>query len=111
MASDTTRAVTRKRLVNDPDRRMDNVVLDASLVGFPESDFPKLDRTNLDYWIDTLRQGEAQVRRLRKRLEALRDGGERVCGRNGCSRNIFGRSDALYCSTDCRVAAHRERRR
>ncbi len=68
-----------------------------------------LDRTNLDYWIGELRSSEASVRRLRKRLEALRDEVGRLCP--VCGRPVIGRADAVYCGSNCRIRAHREARR
>lgn len=95
-----------KTLKNDPNRRMTNLV--SSLgggVAFPERDFPQLDRWRLGEWIAELRAGEASIRRLRKRLETLRDDVERKCG--WCGGPVAGRADATYCSGNCRVKAHR----
>ena len=106
----TNRVVTvttpTKTLKNDPDRRMGWVVSSVQ-VDFPERDLPALDRTNLDGWIADLRKGEAAVRRLRQRLEALRDDAKRQCDQ--CGRPLIGRADARYCSDRCRVQAHRAR--
>jgi hypothetical protein len=86
---------------------MTNVVLTASMIDFPGADLVKLDRDQLAHWIAELRRGETAVRRLRKRLQALQGGVDRDCARPGCDRPVAGRPDALYCSTYCRVYAHR----
>jgi ferredoxin len=95
----------QRRLKNDPDRRMDMLVTNTNVL-FPLKDFEHLNRKNLDYWITELRKGETSVRHLRKRLEALRDGSERTCP--ACGRPVTGRPDAIYCTTNCRVRAHRQ---
>lgn len=63
---------------------------------------------HLDWWIVHLRQAETSVRRLRKRMEALRDGRpSRVCP--GCGGPVTGRADAVYCGSGCRLRAYRAR--
>ena len=59
-----------------------------------------------DEWIRNLRAGEAGLRAMRLRVEALRDG-EALPECQHCGESFAGRSDARYCSTRCRVAAHR----
>ena len=87
---------------------MDAVVVSTG-VSFPASDFDRLNRRHLDGWIVDLAKGEAAVRRLRKRLEALRNESTRACP--VCGRPVAGRSDAVYCSSACRVRAHRDAHR
>ncbi|MGD8214051.1 hypothetical protein [Aestuariimicrobium sp. Y1814] len=55
-----------------------------------------------------LRTGEAELRKLRQRLDALQ-GGEPARACPVCGKSVTGRSDAVYCSTACRVNAHRAR--
>lgn len=57
-------------------------------------------------WLDGLRRRETVYRNARLRLEALRSG-EVLPECEQCGETIVGRSDARYCSTRCRVAAHR----
>jgi hypothetical protein len=102
----TETTVARRTLKNDVDRRMD-VVVRSTNVFMSERDILALDRRNLSYYIETLRVGEAEVRKLRKRLEALQAGVEKVCARDDCQHPVAGRSDARYCSDRCRIHAHR----
>ncbi len=81
----------------------------ATDASFPEKDFAALDRRNLDFWIADLIRSEASVRRLRRRLEAIRDGSEKTCPT--CGRSFAGRADAIYCEPACRIRAHREAKR
>jgi DNA repair exonuclease SbcCD ATPase subunit len=97
-----------KRLKNDPDRRMGMLVA-GTHVFLPEKDIQALTRSNLDHWISELRQGETEVRQLRKRLEALRDQSARSCP--VCGRPVTGRPDAIYCEATCRIRAHRQAQR
>ncbi|WP_219413939.1 hypothetical protein [Pseudonocardia nigra] len=60
--------------------------------------------------IGELRKGEAAIRKLRQRLEALQSGLDRVCAREDCTRPVAGRADARYCGPDCRLRAHRSRK-
>jgi hypothetical protein len=99
-------AVRRQHLKNDPDRRMDMLVA-GTRVFLPEKDVLALDRRNLDQWIAELRRGESEVRQLRQRLEALQAEVDRPCPGPGCRRQVTGRADAVYCSSGCRVRAHR----
>ena len=57
-------------------------------------------------WLEAFRTAEAGMRRARLRLEALQ-AGEVLPECEQCGETIVGRSDARYCSTRCRVAAHR----
>lgn len=57
-------------------------------------------------WVEAFRTAEAGMRRARLRLEALQ-AGEVLPECEQCGETIVGRSDARYCSTRCRVAAHR----
>jgi ferredoxin len=100
-------AQSRRWLKNDPDRRMLAVVQNTRAF-FPEKDIQALDRRNLDHWIAELRKGEADVRRLRIRLEALQAEVDRPC--RLCGRPVAGRADAIYCTSECRVRAHRKAR-
>lgn len=54
------------------------------------------------------REKEAEQRQHRLRLEALRDSGL-VPECEHCEGEFVGRADARFCSTRCRVAAHRAR--
>lgn len=99
----------KKRLRNDPDTRIGRAVIDSRVGVFPDRDLAKLDRPSLPCLIGELRQAETEVRRLRKRLEALHNQVDRPCPQ--CGRAVAGRADAVYCSTDCRVKAHRRRAR
>lgn len=101
-----TMAVSRKRLKNDVDRRMDNAV-SMSQVFMTEKDIQAVTRANFDYWISELRKGEQMTRKLRKRLEALRDkSSERSCP--VCGQPVVGRPDAVYCEAMCRIRAYRQ---
>jgi len=98
-------SMPRRRLKNDPDRRMATVV-ENTHAHMVEKDIQQLTRANLDHWIAELRTGEQMVRQLRRRLEALRDQSERSCPE--CSRPVTGRPDAVYCGSHCRVRAYRK---
>lgn len=54
------------------------------------------------------RRREADQREMRLRLEALQSG-EVLPECKHCGSEFTGRSDARFCSTQCRVAAHRAR--
>jgi hypothetical protein len=92
------------RLRNDADRRMAEVISSLRFAVAPLG-VGGVSRGNLDTWIRELREREASVRRLRRRLEALRDGDGRTCP--ACGRPVLGRADAIYCSSLCRIRAHR----
>ena len=100
--------VSRRYLKNDPDRRMFNIAL-STQVWMPEKVLQTLNPKALDGFIEDLRKGEAMTRKLRERLEALRNKSARKCP--SCGRSVVGRSDAIYCTTPCRIKAHRESRR
>ncbi|MEO3922993.1 hypothetical protein ABGB07_03805 [Micromonosporaceae bacterium B7E4] len=105
-------ALSRRRLKNDVDRRLTQVVAQVPVMAFlTEKDVQSLTRSNLDYWIAELRKGETSVRQLRRRLEALRDEVERPCQGPECSRPVTGRPDAVYCGASCRIRAHRQQRK
>jgi hypothetical protein len=95
-----------RRLKNDPDRRMDNVVIMAA-ASFPEDDLALLDRALLPGWIEALKEAEASTRRLRYRLESLAEDQARQC--RTCGGPVVGRRDRVYCSHACRQRMHRER--
>lgn len=105
------------QLRNDVERRFEEFV--ASRGGgwfWPERDFARLDKRHLARWIKELRAGEASLRKLRKRLEALQGAVERPCpapivgGEGVCNRPVVGRVDAVYCCAECRLRAHRAKR-
>src|SRR4051794_8730901 len=98
----------RVRFKNDQERRVAQFA-GAAQAFMPEKDIQQLTRATLDYLITELRNGETNVRRLRKRLEALRDQSERPCP--VCDRPVTGRPDAIYCNAACRIKAHRQARR
>jgi hypothetical protein len=100
--------VSRRYLKNDPDRLMYNNVL-GTHVWMSEKNLQALNPKALDGFIEDLRKGEAMTRKLRERLEALRSKSARKCP--SCGRPVVGRSDAIYCTTPCRIKAHRESRR
>lgn len=54
-------------------------------------------------WIERLKGAEVGLHQWRLQLEALLS--ERRCAT--CSGPVAGRSDRVYCSARCRVAAHR----
>ena len=110
VSNDYTRnmTVSRRYLKNDPDRRMFNIAL-STQVWMPEKVLQTLNPKALDGFIEDLRKGEAMTRKLRERLEALRNKSARKCP--SCGRSVVGRSDAIYCTTPCRIKAHRESRR
>lgn len=58
--------------------------------------------------IDSIRHRESDLRELRLRLEALQSDSGAMCDR--CGEPFYARANAKYCSSTCRVAAHRERR-
>lgn len=60
-----------------------------------------------DEWVENVRAGESAMRDLRLRIEALRDNNGVLPECETCGGEFTGRSDARYCSTRCRVAAHR----
>ena len=120
MAEPSLRAAARRRGVDipagrivgglrrhDPNRIVRQAVqaLEGLVLGIELVDFAGLDHRWLDEWIAGLRVGETGMRRLRKRLEALRDSATRLCP--VCGRPVAGRADAVYCSGNCRVRAHR----
>lgn len=65
------------------------------------------DRITIEPWmVDSLREGEARLRRLRLQIE------QHLAGQRGqscaqCRRPIVGRTDRKFCSNRCRQAAHR----
>lgn len=56
------------------------------------------------------REREVEQRKYRQRLEALQ-GGEVLPECEQCGAEFAGRSDARFCSTRCRVAAHRAQKK
>lgn len=58
--------------------------------------------------IAVARERESEQREMRLRLEALQSG-EVLPECEHCGSGVVGRSDARFCSTQCRVAAHRAR--
>lgn len=58
--------------------------------------------------IAAARERAADQRKVRLRLEALQSG-EVLPECEHCGTDFVGRSDARFCSTQCRVAAHRAR--
>ncbi len=101
-------AVASRHLKNDADKRMHSAATSGQ-VFLPDKDLLALNPKGLSVFIEELRKSETQTRQLRKRLEALRDKSVRACP--ACGRPVAGRSDAIYCSPECRVRAHRESRR
>ncbi len=101
-------AISRRHLKNDVDQRMNAIVL-GTQAWVPPKDIQALNPKALDGFIEGLRKGEAMTRKLRERLESLQSPVSRVCPQ--CGRPVVGRSDAVYCTTHCRVRAHRESRR
>ena len=97
------------QLRNDPTARMTQVVISLGVehAVWPDSELAKLDLDEADWWIRELRKAERSVRQLRKRLEALQQGAARTCAAETCGKPVTGRADAVYCSTACRVRAHR----
>ena len=63
-----------------------------------------LDRTQLPGCIEDVKRGEALLRQFRLQLEALVDS-DRTCP--SCGDPVAGRADRVFCSTRCRVRAHR----
>ncbi len=101
-------AVARRHLKNDVDQRM-LAMATGGQVFLPEKDLLALNPKGLSGFIEELRKSETQTRHLRKRLEALQDKSARACP--ACGRPVAGRSDAIYCRSECRVRAYRESRR
>src|SRR5215212_1010954 len=93
-----------RQLRHDPDTQM-TLIVERTIVDFPEEAYQALNPGYLDDWIGRLREGEASVRKMRKRLEALQRGTRKECPE--CGRPVVGRSDSRYCSPRCRVRAHR----
>lgn len=91
----------------EPTERMDQIVTLAG-AGFPEEDFAKLDLTHVPWWVDKLRQAEAECRLLRHRLLQLVEA-EPVRQCDGCHGPIAGRADRRFCSSGCRQRAYRQR--
>lgn len=60
--------------------------------------------------IAVARERAADQRKVRLRLEALQSG-EVLPECEHCGSDFVGRSDARFCSTQCRVAAHRARKK
>jgi hypothetical protein len=63
---------------------------------------------DIEWGIGELRGQETILRRARRRLEALRDGCTGTCPQ--CGNPLAARADAVYCSSACRVRAHRDHR-
>jgi hypothetical protein len=106
------RFMARRPFRDDPTDRMQRIVDGVEQLRrgglFTEAEWEKLDRSQIDGWITGLRKGEASLRGLRKRLEALRDDAPtRLC--EYCRQPFAGRSDARFCSVACRVKAYRYR--
>lgn len=73
---------------------------------FPRDlDTAGLSKRSLDSSVRRLREMETRLRRFRKRLEALQAGDDRKCP--ACGKPVAGRTDKVYCSTACRIRAHR----
>ena len=96
-----------KQLRNDPEWQMLNTVQGSRIpeVVFDRLDLSRIDREQLPRYIDELRKGEAEVRRLRYRLEAFLDDSERHCP--VCDTAVTGRADQVYCGATCRQRARR----
>jgi hypothetical protein len=105
----TAKRPPRQRLAKDPDARLEGMLQHNVEVWLPQQQLEALDPRNLDYFIDSLSRTETATRNLRNRLEAIRDGVERTCP--VCGRPVAGRSDAIYCESNCRIRAHREAKR
>lgn len=61
--------------------------------------------------VESLRERESELRKERLRLEALRDNAGLLPECEHCGAEFVGRSDARFCSTRCRVAAHRAQKK
>jgi hypothetical protein len=99
-------------LKDDHTGRMESIVLHTGggryfdPFGPPTNlDPSRLDREQLPWWIENLKEAEANIRRLRGRLEAILDGSERRCP--VCDTAVTGRADQLYCGATCRQRARR----
>ena len=116
------RSATEKRKATIAARRkrpqiIDTVASNASQAGILHlavdrnldllaSEADKVPDGEWEEWLEAFRTAEAGMRRARLRLEALQ-AGEVLPECEQCGETIVGRSDARYCSTRCRVAAHR----
>lgn len=98
-------------LKDDHTGRMTRLVLAAGAAEPVSDDDPnpidlsRLDREQLPWWIDHLKQAEASTRQLRRQLESLLAGDSRLCP--VCDRAVTGRQDRIYCGAACRQRARR----
>ena len=83
--------MARRPFRDDPTDRMQRIVDGVEQLRrgglFTDAEWEKLDRSQIDGWITGLRKGEASLRGLRKRLEALRDDAPLVCANTADSRS------------------------
>src|SRR3954454_15359155 len=96
--------------MSDADLRMDGLVRARGVGAVATTITPLLDqvnRKNLAGWVAQLKSAETDLRKFRKQLEALQARSTRTCPE--CGRAVVGRTDAIYCETRCRLAAHRSR--
>jgi hypothetical protein len=90
---------------NDSDRRMTDVLLMSTLRDVPVYiALSELDGGRLPWYIDMLRETEANAKRLRLQLEALHAGSAGCCP--GCGTAVT-RVDHVYCGARCRQSAGR----
>lgn len=96
-------------LKTDLNLRMETIVLSAGVGQDIEEhiDLSRLDREQFGWWIAALREAEADIRHLRRRLEDERDATSRRC--LVCDIAVTGRADRVYCSATCRQRARRRR--
>lgn len=95
---------------NDPTARMTDIVIAVQNAdGFPETDFDKLDLTNVPWLTESLAEAERSLRRLRLRLEQMVEPTTAVRRCDECRRPIAGRADQRFCSSACRQRAYRRR--
>jgi hypothetical protein len=108
------------RRITSPQDLLDQIVAVGGTLGPPETYTPTGGKSRPFPWdevnitptmIDDLREREGNLRRLRVELEHRMAGQARICDRPGCETVVYGRADRRYCSTTCRVAAHRSRTR
>jgi len=94
---------------NDPNARMTDTVMTAGVL--PDAaihlELSRLDREQMPWWIEALREAETNIRRLRGQLEAVLTNEDRHCP--VCGTAVTGRADQVYCGAACRQRARRAR--
>lgn len=95
---------------HDPNERMERIAFGAGAPPWPTEMLAELDVTRVRGWLEALDRNLADTRALRRQLQGLLDGSpSRTC--ESCGKPFPGKATARYCSSTCRVRAHRNGKR